>query len=208
MNHTDLICNLGIYSILNSTIFFFLKDQERFRSLTQSYYRKAQCVLLMFDSKNHESFNSLSKWHSDVMSYCKKQDDKFAIILVGLKRKKRNTNNFTVDLEQIEKFQQEHEFVIDYTEIDLESEHIENVKEPFQLLLEHFVSLNDSKILPTNYFETNKSNNDSNTINITQSNIRKKSLARSSTPFNHDYNETGEEDNDLKENNKSCCIII
>ena len=80
----------------------------------------------MFDAKNYESFSNLHKWHSDVLNYCKKQDKKFAIVLVGLKRKTRTVNSFSVELDQIETFQQEHEYIINYCEIDL-SDNIENI---------------------------------------------------------------------------------
>ncbi|KAF5879626.1 putative 40s ribosomal protein s3ae protein [Botrytis fragariae] len=36
--------------------------QERFRTLSNSYYRGAHAVLLVYDVTNRESFNSLSRW--------------------------------------------------------------------------------------------------------------------------------------------------
>jgi hypothetical protein len=109
----------------------------------------------MFDARNNESFNNLAKWHFDVINYCKNCDnDKFAIVLVGLKRKQR-TNNFSVEQEQIENFLQQHEYIINYCEIDLD-ENNQNIKEPFQILFEHFLALNDARILSTSFFSSEK----------------------------------------------------
>lgn len=127
-------------------------NQERFRSLTQTYYRKAECVLLFFDINSPESFDNLHQWHTDIFTYCKKPDKNFAIVLVGLKRNNRTKNaaysEYTLQ-ELIDKFQNEHSYIIDYCEVDLETNM--NLKEPFELLLENFS--NSSRLLPTSYFE-------------------------------------------------------
>lgn len=40
--------------------------QERFRSITQSYYRSAHCLILVYDISSQPSFDALSKWIKDV----------------------------------------------------------------------------------------------------------------------------------------------
>lgn len=40
--------------------------QERFRSITQSYYRSAHCLILVYDISSQPSFDALSKWVRDV----------------------------------------------------------------------------------------------------------------------------------------------
>jgi len=40
--------------------------QEQFRSLTSTYYRKAGGVMIMYDSSNAKSFDSLPQWIEDV----------------------------------------------------------------------------------------------------------------------------------------------
>lgn len=40
--------------------------QERFRSITQSYYRSAHCLILVYDISSQPSFDALSKWIRDV----------------------------------------------------------------------------------------------------------------------------------------------
>lgn len=40
--------------------------QERFRSITQSYYRSAHCLILVYDISSQPSFDALIKWVRDV----------------------------------------------------------------------------------------------------------------------------------------------
>lgn len=40
--------------------------QERFRSITQSYYRSAHCLILVYDISSQPSFDALSRWIRDV----------------------------------------------------------------------------------------------------------------------------------------------
>lgn len=40
--------------------------QERFRSITQSYYRSAHCLILVYDISSQPSFDALAKWIRDV----------------------------------------------------------------------------------------------------------------------------------------------
>jgi GTPase SAR1 family protein len=145
---------------LNKKIYtnpLFILDQERFRSLTQGYYRKAECVLLMFDIFNLESFNNLNFWHSDLQNYCKNQGDRFAIVLVGIKNKfKYNTGNYqtngTVDQNLIQKFVEEKDLIIGYCEVDISEEEYDNLKEPFAILLDYFLSISQSRPISTNPF--------------------------------------------------------
>lgn len=40
--------------------------QERFRSITQSYYRSAHCLILVYDISSQPSFDALNRWIRDV----------------------------------------------------------------------------------------------------------------------------------------------
>lgn len=108
--------------------------------MTQSYYRKAQCVLLAFDLNNEESFQNLKKWYEDALNYCESQDTRFAVLLIGIKKKRdpeAYVSSSTIDNHLIEAFVQEHTpTVIDYCQVDLANEI--NLKEPFNILLDHF----------------------------------------------------------------------
>lgn len=43
--------------------------QERFRTITSSYYRGAHGVILVYDVANRESFDALPKWYSELETY-------------------------------------------------------------------------------------------------------------------------------------------
>lgn len=54
---------------------------ERFRSITSSYYRGADCVIIVFDLNNLDSFNDLEFWLNEV----KLNTDNILYYLVGNK---------------------------------------------------------------------------------------------------------------------------
>jgi len=55
--------------------------QERFRTITSSYYRGANGVLLVFDLTDAESFSNLQFWFREVDRYC----ENVKMVLVGNK---------------------------------------------------------------------------------------------------------------------------
>lgn len=61
-------------------ILFFV--QERFRTITRSYYRSSNAILLVFDVTDVSTFQSLGIWYSDIHSYANQDVD---IMLVGSK---------------------------------------------------------------------------------------------------------------------------
>lgn len=63
--------------------YFHFKGQERFRSVTRSYYRGAAGALLVYDSTSRESFNTLSNWLNDARKMASPQ---IVILLVGNKK--------------------------------------------------------------------------------------------------------------------------
>lgn len=59
--------------------------QERFRSITQSYYRKADGVMLLFDVTNERSFLNIRHW-ADCLSDCLSRDQLYLpLLLCGTK---------------------------------------------------------------------------------------------------------------------------
>ncbi|ORX93914.1 hypothetical protein K493DRAFT_261930 [Basidiobolus meristosporus CBS 931.73] len=44
--------------------------QDRFRTLTSSYYRGAQGVILAYDVSNRETFEQLDQWFAELNRYC------------------------------------------------------------------------------------------------------------------------------------------
>ena len=108
-------------------------DQERFRSLTQTHYKKAQCAFIAFDVYNLESFYNLPKWYSDVFKYCNNQKN-FAVLLIGFKRTAKDESTL-VSEDMIENFQVAFDKIIDYCFIDLSTR--KNLKEPYEILLNY-----------------------------------------------------------------------
>lgn len=43
--------------------------QERFRSITQSYYRSANAIILVYDVNSQPTFDSLPQWLKEVETY-------------------------------------------------------------------------------------------------------------------------------------------
>ena len=50
-----------------------MTGQERFRSITQSYYRKADGIMLLFDVSNERSFLNIRHW-ADCLADCLSRD--------------------------------------------------------------------------------------------------------------------------------------
>ncbi|KAF8471915.1 rab protein [Kalaharituber pfeilii] len=50
-------------------LLFDTAGQERFRTLTSSYYRNAQGVIVVYDTSNRDSFLSMSHWFGEVETY-------------------------------------------------------------------------------------------------------------------------------------------
>lgn len=59
--------------------------QEKFRSITRSYYRDARGVLLMFDVCDRSSFHALNRWLREIIE---EVSDKCVIWIIGNKRDK------------------------------------------------------------------------------------------------------------------------
>jgi small GTP-binding protein len=47
--------------------------QERFRTITRSYYRGCSAVFLLFSMNNRNSFNSLNGWYQEILEYAKEE---------------------------------------------------------------------------------------------------------------------------------------
>uniref|UniRef100_A0A3Q2YLU5 small monomeric GTPase n=1 Tax=Hippocampus comes TaxID=109280 RepID=A0A3Q2YLU5_HIPCM len=62
--------------------------QERFRTLTPSYYRGAQGVILVYDVTRRETFTKLENWLNELETYCTRND--LVKMLVGNKIDKEN----------------------------------------------------------------------------------------------------------------------
>ena len=79
----DFRCkNLKIDKNLYASLKIFdTAGQEKYRSLTKSYYRQAQGIILVFDLTNEISFSKLNKWINEI----NENTENVVIILVGNK---------------------------------------------------------------------------------------------------------------------------
>lgn len=88
--------------------------QEKFKSITRSFYRGAHGIILMFDLSNAETFYSLKNWLKDISEYSK---DHLSIVLVG---NKTDVSPRQVLLKDSIKFAVENK--LDYFEISVKNE--------------------------------------------------------------------------------------
>ena len=56
--------------------------QERFRTITQTYYKGAMGIVLMYDVTREDSFNNVSSWIKQIEQHAKPDVEK---ILIGNK---------------------------------------------------------------------------------------------------------------------------
>jgi len=59
--------------------------QERFRTITRSYYRGCSAVFLVFSLDDRTTFNNLRIWHRELMESCKEEEDPPLFYVVGTK---------------------------------------------------------------------------------------------------------------------------
>lgn len=58
--------------------------QERFKSITESYYRGAHGILLVFDVEDQRSFKRISKWMENIRDNTPEKDlEQLSVVLVG-----------------------------------------------------------------------------------------------------------------------------
>jgi small GTP-binding protein len=57
--------------------------QEKFRSLTSSYYRGTHGIVLVYDVSNRDSFNHVNDWLNEISTYT--SEDDCVMLLVGNK---------------------------------------------------------------------------------------------------------------------------
>lgn len=73
--------------------------QERFRSITQSYYRSAHCLILVYDISSQPSFDALIKWIRDVDAVIDRDSQlgsEVLRVLVGNKSDKEREIPYTI----------------------------------------------------------------------------------------------------------------
>ncbi|KAK7494060.1 hypothetical protein BaRGS_00014718, partial [Batillaria attramentaria] len=134
-NGVDLYTMLHIPSTEGPVTVF---GQERYRSMTSSYYRGAHGCLLMFDVTKEESFSNLDAWIENIDLY--KTSDPFPCILVGTRC---NSPARRIPYERAANYADERQ--LPYMELDMD--HMTDVRRVFETLLDS-VTVNMHQLSP------------------------------------------------------------
>lgn len=76
LQNVSFLTNLRVFC-------FFFRRQEKFRSLTSSYYRGTHGIVVVYDVTNRESFSHLETWLNEIATYTSADD--CVMLLVGNK---------------------------------------------------------------------------------------------------------------------------
>ena len=79
--------------------------QDRFRGLASSYYKRAKCVVLVFDITKKSSFEKLDFWRDEIMNFA---DENILVVVVGNKTDLMDKR--TVMQEEIDAYVKKYEY--------------------------------------------------------------------------------------------------
>ena len=108
---------------------------ERFRSITYSYYRGANAIIIVFDLSDKKSFISITEWLKQIEKHAKENVFKF---LVG--NKSDLIDERKVTYEEAKQYADEH----DLPYIETSAKEGININELFDSSIKTFLSLNKS----------------------------------------------------------------
>ena len=154
--------------------------QERYNSINESYYKKADAILLVYSIADLDSFEKIKNYYVEKINECCK--DKIPILLLGnktdLEKDRKVTNEMGIELALKEKYEFKESSCIEN----------KNVAGAFESLVERWNFQNHSQIPKM----------DSNSI-------RSSKVSRSSKyfPRHMTLDSTGFEDEDIKNNNNN-----
>jgi len=69
--------------------------QERFRSIPQAYYRRADGIVIVFDCTQRESFENVRRWFKDINEIVRKGDPVPPMVLFGNKTDMKEIRDVT-----------------------------------------------------------------------------------------------------------------
>jgi Ras-related protein Rab-1A len=92
--------------------------QDRFKTITSSYYRGSHAIVLVFDLTNYNTFRDLPMWLGEIKKVRNTAD--YKIILIGNKADRVNDSMNSVPKEEIKKFIDENK--MEYFEISARNE--------------------------------------------------------------------------------------
>ena len=137
--------------------------QERFKSINTSYYRKADCCLLVYDITNRHSFEDIENYFNEkIKEKCK---ENIQVILLG--------NKTDLEKERVVSSEEGANFSLKNGYIFMETSCLKNtnVSDAFETLIE---MTNREVIKNKNQVSSiNSTPNNANNITITKTNIKK-----------------------------------
>ncbi|CAD5122173.1 DgyrCDS10619 [Dimorphilus gyrociliatus] len=114
--------------------------QERFKTITQSYYRSAHAVLLVYDITKEKSFENIEKWLEDVRKYT---GNNVLKVLIGNKCDLEQARR--ISTEKAKLFSEKYNM---FSMIEVSAKDCCNINESFINLTKELVSLHsDSKFI-------------------------------------------------------------
>ncbi|KAI0157498.1 rab protein [Xylariaceae sp. FL1272] len=111
---------------------FDTAGQERFRTLSTSYYRGAHAVILVYDISNRKSFATMEKWCEEARINA---NPEAVLYLVGSKLDKVSSGGRAVPTEEGKRFAESHGAGF----CEISSKTRENVKRPFIEVVDQIV---------------------------------------------------------------------
>ena len=121
--------------------------QERFKSISHSYIKKANGILLMYEISSQESFNNIERWMETIKE---NSENKMIIVLIGTKCDL--TVERVISKEKVEELAQK--YGIHFFETS--SKDNINIQEAFYDIAEQIIEKNKGKNVFNNYLNLNK----------------------------------------------------
>lgn len=141
--------------------------QEVFKSINQSYYRKADCCLLVYDISEETTFEECKEYYNkEIKEKCNKN---IKVVLLGNKTDLKELR--AVKTEDAIQFAKENGYIFMETSCITN----ENIADAFQTLIEitHF-ELEKGKKEEGNIINNKEENKENNNISITREDFKKK----------------------------------
>ncbi|CAF0912483.1 unnamed protein product [Adineta steineri] len=131
--------------------------QERFRSITQSYYRSANALIIVFDINNLATFSSLPDWVREVKAYSNND------VLCTLVGNKCDINEREVPTHVAEQFAEKN----DMWYLETSAKNSDNVEKLFQTIAEELtMKAKESTIGPSDSLNSAFSNGNQQTKSV------------------------------------------
>ena len=131
--------------------------QEQFQSLTKSFFRNAQGIMVVYDVTNVETFENIKYWTQSIKTYMGSDIDKISVIIIG---NKIDSPEREVKKEDAKSFSNQ----LNYQYFETSAKTGENVDEAVKFLAESVLkknSLSDSQ-------KSNTENESKNNIKISK----------------------------------------